>query len=471
MSSTNNSFMKNIDLFKNNISANPDFKKLIIFLSVFLFIFILIIVFCKVYLPKMSDIAQSISLFFLITGTISATLFMFIKLYDMENKGNLSFSFITYSFVSLFAIALIGFSIYLSKEYVFPKINGIVFALYLFFMIFIYISVFIIIAVKGVEVKSNNKYPLIKYFKNWFLILLAGFGIIALIFGIIFLFAFFSSHLLILKIIILIVAILILVALFQKFVILQKINNLFINLLLYIPCLINSNLAIVFGDKTYLFLILLEIILILLYLFYPVIQSKLYTKNAVQLINKPVKLYQYNSLGTTQSLNNSDDPNYNYAISFWVYLDSVQPSVNNSYTKEGNILSLGKTPSVRYKSTSNEIIISAESNDQDIQKDRVIGRIKDVKLQKWNNIIINYSGGTMDIFCNAKLISSSPEVVPYQSFEVLEVGQDNGTSGGLANLLYYRNSLDIYSIRYLYNSFKNTNPPSLPHPNQTIIPQ
>ena len=77
----------------------------------------------------------------------------------------------------------------------------------------------------------------------------------------------------------------------------------------------------------------------------------------------------------------------------------------------------------------------------------------------------------MDIFCNAKLISSTPEVVPYQSFEVLEVGQDNGTSGGLANLLYYRNSLDIYSIRYLYNSFKNTNPPSLPHPNQTISPQ
>ena len=180
--------------------------------------------------------------------------------------------------------------------------------------------------------------------------MLSGFGIIALIFGILFLFAFFSSHLLILKIIILIVAILILVALFQKFVILQKINNLFINLLLYIPCLINSNLDIVFGDKTYLFLILLEIILILLYIFYPIIQSKLYTKNAVQLVNKPVKLYQFNSLGTTQSLNKSDDPNYNYAISFWVYLDSVQPSVNNSYTKEGNILSLGKTPSVRYKS-------------------------------------------------------------------------------------------------------------------------
>ena len=214
----------------------------------------------------------------------------------------------------------------------------------------------------------------------------------------------------------------------------------------------------------------MEIVLILLYLFYPKIQSYLYLKDAIQLINKPVKLYEVNSLGTTAQLNGSDDTNYTYALSFWFYLDAVPPSINNSYTQEGNILHLGKTPTIRYKSMNNQIIISVANINPELPVDRVISKIPNIQLQKWNQIIINNTGGTMDIFYNGKLFESAIEVVPYQTYDILEVGQDNGISGGLGNLIYYRHALDIYKIRHLYNSFKHKDPPSLSYPNKTIIP-
>ena len=38
--------------------------------------------------------------------------------------------------------------------------------------------------------------------------------------------------------------------------------------------------------------------------------------------------------------------------------------------------------------------------DFDENGNRIIYKQNDVLLQKWNNIIINYSGGTLDIFFN-----------------------------------------------------------------------
>lgn len=467
-----NYLLVNINRLTDNINNNPKYKRYLIFSSAFLLLTLFIIIISLVYIPSINNtIYLNIILFFLIIISIFGCLTLVIKYFESISNNRLSPSMFSFLFVSIFAFILIGFSLYLSKAYVFPQLSGILFAFYLFFLIFIYISILIIIVTKGLEMYNNESFPLKKYFINWFIVFLSGFGIIALIFGIIFLFGFFSSHLLILKLLIIIVAILILAYLVKKIVILQKINNLFINILLYIPCLVTDILDISIGDKSYLFLILLEILLIIIYLYYPKIQSSLYTKNASQLINKPLKLYEFNSLGTSQQLNKSDDPQYNYAISFWIYLDSVSPSINNSYTKEGTILSLGKTPIVRYKSIANQVIIYAEANNQDINIERIIGKINDIKLQKWNHIVINYSGGTMDIFYNGKLISSTPEVVPFQKFEVLEVGEKNGTSGGIANLLYFRKSIDIFTIRYLYNSFKDKNPPILKYPDLTIIPQ
>ena len=80
-------------------------------------------------------------------------------------------------------------------------------------------------------------------------------------------------------------------------------------------------------------------------------------------------------------------------------------------------------------------------------------------LQKWNHFVINYKGGTLDIFMNNKLVGSKIKVVPYMTHDVISSGETNGIYGGLSNVKYFSNTLMKHDILKLYNSFKGKNPP------------
>jgi hypothetical protein len=76
---------------------------------------------------------------------------------------------------------------------------------------------------------------------------------------------------------------------------------------------------------------------------------------------------------------------------------------------------------------------------------RIVYKQKNVLLQKWNNVIINYNGGILDIFLNGELVKSNVEVVPYYTLDNLTVGEDNGINGSICNLVYF-NKPSIYSL-------------------------
>jgi hypothetical protein len=109
-------------------------------------------------------------------------------------------------------------------------------------------------------------------------------------------------------------------------------------------------------------------------------------------------------------------------------------------------------------------------NEIDSDGHRIIYKHPDVQLQKWNHILLNYNGGTLDVFYNGKLVKSAVEVVPYMKFDMLTVGTENGVSGNIANLIYYKYPLDYLTINTLYTSFKNKNPPVIPANNEKLIP-
>jgi hypothetical protein len=241
-----------------------------------------------------------------------------------------------------------------------------------------------------------------------------------------------------------------------------------------------------------------------------VVQTAYLTHGGKQLVNRPVPTDTQLDVATYQSLSDSDAFDYQYAISFWFYLDSFSPSTNASYGKIVPILSYGENPTVKYSSANNTLYITVKQktntvsvvdfvqerdpsesklqessirewkkrqsiadaiedvksmpfgNEVDSEGHRLIYKHPDVQLQKWNHILINSNGGTLDVFYNGQLVKSAIEVVPYMKYDMLSIGTNNGISGNVANLLYFKQPLDVLTINALYSSMKHENPPSLP---------
>jgi hypothetical protein len=86
---------------------------------------------------------------------------------------------------------------------------------------------------------------------------------------------------------------------------------------------------------------------------------------------------------------------------------------------------------------------------------------KDIKYQKWNNIVVNYDAGTMDVFINGLLVSSTPEIAPYMTYENVIVGQENGIQGGICNVVYYKHILSAGKINTAYKLLRNKSTPTI----------
>lgn len=284
-----------------------------------------------------------------------------------------------------------------------------------------------------------------------------------------------------------------------------------INILLYIPYLLVNSIDFILKEykqtkQTELILLFIELLLIIFYVIYPYLMKYIYKQGGNQLVNDPISLSSQSTLATYENLNNGDHLQYQYAISCWVYIDALPNSTNASYSNTSTLLTYGDNPCIKYDAPTNSILITVkqenetpisivnvthelentissykQSNFKDVQDkinqsihkvntipliydvdekgERIIYKHSDVLLQKWNHILINYHGGTLDIFYNGKLVKSSIEVVPYLTYDSLNVGNQNGISGQICNVTYFKKPLDILTINNLYYSMKNKNPP------------
>ncbi len=233
------------------------------------------------------------------------------------------------------------------------------------------------------------------------------------------------------------------------------------------------------------------------------------------------------SFNDSQSENNKDNPNkfdYKYGLSFWVYLDSFSPlnsqlydvcclgdglmikynpventlyfmyngvntknmianSKNNMTNKENfenkkdlNIKGLNDWNKYKIRQEkmqnflrNNNKFEGFENNAEKEITEIIIHEEHGVLLQKWNNIIINYHGGTLDIFLNGKIINSKINVVPYISNTALTVGKNDGIDGDICNLIYYKSPIGKSDVYRMYHLFKNKNPPVINKSDTNII--
>jgi hypothetical protein len=237
---------------------------------------------------------------------------------------------------------------------------------------------------------------------------------------------------------------------------------------------------------SYYVILAISILLPAIYLAYPYLSTRFARQGGTLLINRPIEITQITSLASYEQLNNSNDKfTYQYGLSFWVYIDSASLSTNKSYETFATILDYGGKPKVSYNAALNRLRITMKLNksdetiettettettdgsenkfskkDLDIDGNIIIYEKQDVLLQKWNNIIFNYSGGTLDIFYNGELSKSKIGVIPYMNYDNLIVGQENGIYGQICNVNYFKNSLNIFQINYIYKSVKDYSPPT-----------
>jgi hypothetical protein len=243
------------------------------------------------------------------------------------------------------------------------------------------------------------------------------------------------------------------------------------------------------------------IVLLLIVVFYPYVSQKIQLQGGKQIVNQTIYTNTEASLFTIKQLTNMSTPDYQYGLSFWLYIDSEPPNTSSLYLTNGSVLNFADLPNILYNGTDNSLIFTQkyttgsyvdESNKEidfsmneyafhnsknsdynqtykDISNNIVqlnkmshkeFFRLKNVKLQKWNHIVLNLYNGTMDIFYNGELVKSQPSVVPYINMsDTLSIGSNNGISGGVCNVTFFDKPLKYTQVYYLYELFKNKSPP------------
>lgn len=180
-------------------------------------------------------------------------------------------------------------------------------------------------------------------------------------------------------------------------------------------------------------------------------------RNSEHLLVDPIYLNNAKTLGSYESLHGSDDTrNYHYSISAWFWINPQPPNTRAAYTKYTNILEFGGKPAVEYNGLEDNLRVTCNiRGDENV----VIYETDEVPFQKWNNIVINYDRGTMDVFMNGQLVGSRPGVTPYITYENIIVGEENGIEGGICNVVYYKEILQARQIDNIYRALG-----SMPNP-------
>ena len=248
---------------------------------------------------------------------------------------------------------------------------------------------------------------------------------------------------------------------YEDFVKQNSIVTLIVDVFFYIPCIISDIFGLLrkqdYAQTTYIKLLFGIIIAYIIYFNYAPVYKKISDQGGKNILGNSVKLSAPTSLGSYQMLNDIPDDgttvnNYNYGISCWIFLDSTNSHTVDSFLP---ILDYSGVPTLSYNPVSNTFQISVMAHDNIA----TVFVLSDFLLQKWNNIIINYSGGTLDVFNNGELVKTFTNISPNISYNSLTAGSANGLNGSICSVVYYKTAITSSQIYYIYNSLKNESPP------------
>jgi len=195
-----------------------------------------------------------------------------------------------------------------------------------------------------------------------------------------------------------------------------------------------------------------EILFILTYIYIRSLVQKVYSIHGQIIVNNPVSLHKTTVVKIDKKIK------YDYGLSFWLYIDPMNPSNSPQATHYTTVLSYGDTPKISYNSMLNKLRIGIKTESNKIKK---VDDIKSLPLQKWNHIVLNYLNGTCDVFVNSELHATKIEVIPMKEDKIFEIGAEDGIRGQICNVIFFTEHLSSVKIKDLYNEFSYKNPPTI----------
>tara|TARA_Y100000816_G_C26087984_1_gene574434 strand:+ start:820 stop:1974 length:1155 start_codon:yes stop_codon:yes gene_type:complete len=234
------------------------------------------------------------------------------------------------------------------------------------------------------------------------------------------------------------------------------------NLIFYIPCLFIDLIEFLkhqfkITSKTVWIILAIQIIVIILRFLIPYLYS-LYRKynifdNRLILQEEPIYLNKETNVGIFQEEEKKKNKNFNYrfAVSCKIWINPQPPSTSNAYSKQTILLNCGDVIEIVYYKNKIQVYV-ATTNGEILEPNKLVKiyETKEFLFQRWNTFVVNYFGGTFDLFLNNKLIVSRINITPIFFLNSIKCGSQNGIHGGIKELIYYNDVLthsDIKSIK------------------------
>lgn len=272
-----------------------------------------------------------------------------------------------------------------------------------------------------------------------------------------------------------------------------KLLNFIKDVIFYIPCLIIALVEYIkhqwnISTKTEWLVLGGEIVFIGLAYLLPYVYQKIITHDGDILLKEPHYLNNKYVLGNFQSLSPIDNKGnvfkYNYSISAWFNIYGMGPNTRPSYNEFTDIINYSNKPSIQFNPSTNTLRIQTQishhihshehsevntHHDENGKSDPNLksGKIVDIyttnkiELQKWNNVVINFDAGYMDVFLNGELVGTKSGISPYMKYDSVSCGENRGVEGGICNVTYYDRILSKGEILLNYKLLSQMNPPFL----------
>ena len=141
----------------------------------------------------------------------------------------------------------------------------------------------------------------------------------------------------------------------------------------------------------------------------------------------------------------------NYALSFWVYFNTLKPL----YGKDV-IMTFNSRPSLYFDHNQKELIIEVITKDGTEE----VYKTKEILYQRWNHIVINFNDSKLGLFVNNNLVGFYEAHPILTKQDLLIIGSnDNNNFGSICNFKYYNKPLQLNTISDIYKKYNKKEPP------------